>query len=110
MIITDVKIIKLKKQKLAAQKEYNRHIQNMVQPKLKGFNPELFVRIELVIATSGEIIRVEILEESISNAFNQAVLLSIRNANLLPLPNALADNPPYIVTIRFIPFIPSNNN
>ena len=105
-----LKIIKLKKRKMEEQKEYNRHIQDMIQPKLKGFDPELFVRIELVIGTSGEIIRFETLENSPSNAFNQAVQLSIRNANLLPLPNALAGNPPYIVPIRFIPFTPSNNN
>ena len=86
-----------------AEKEYNIHIQAMVQPKLGGFDPELFVRIELEIETSGKITSFRLLEQSSSNSFNQAAELAIRNANLNPLPKALAKNPPYIVVVRIIP-------
>ncbi len=34
---------------------------------------------------------------------NKAAELAVRNALLDPLPNALAENPPYIVTIRIVP-------
>ena len=86
-----------------AEKEYNIHIQAMVQPKLGGFDPELFVRIELEIETSGKITSFRLLEQSSSNSFNQAAELAIRNANLNLLPKALAKNPPYIVVVRIIP-------
>ena len=95
--------LKYNQQIKQAEKEYNIHIQAMVQPKLGGFDPELFVRIELEIETSGKITSFRLLEQSSSKSFNQAAELAIRNANLNPLPEALAKNPPYIVVVRIIP-------
>jgi len=86
-----------------AEKEYNQHIQTMIQPKLAMYDSEHFVRIELEIGVSGKIIRYRILEASPSNAFNQAAQLAVRNVNLDPLPEALAGNPPYIVVVKIIP-------
>ena len=86
-----------------AEQEFNQHIQTMVQPKLAMFDPGLYVRIELEIGVSGKINRYKILESSPSNAFNQAAQLAVRNVNLNPLPEALAENPPYIVVVKVIP-------
>ena len=95
--------LKLSKKIRQAEQEFNQHIQTMVQPKLAMFDPGLYVRIELEIGVSGKIIRYKILEASPSNAFNQAAQLAVRNVNLNPLPEALAENPPYIVPIKIIP-------
>lgn len=88
------------------EQEYHRHIEISVQPKLtklKGIDPKLFVLFELIIGTSGKIINYTMLEKSYSDSFNQAAELAIRNANLNPLPQALAENPPYIVEVRIVP-------
>ncbi|MEE3123009.1 MAG: energy transducer TonB, partial [SAR324 cluster bacterium] len=98
----DRKLLHSKKIRQAEQ-EFNQHIQTMVQPKLAMFDPGLYVRIELEIGVSGKIIRYKILEASPSNAFNQAAQLAVRNVNLNPLPEALAENPPYIVVVKVIP-------
>ena len=45
----------------------------------------------------------EIIKKSGFAAFDKAAELAVRNALLEPLPNALAENPPYIVTIRIVP-------
>jgi len=86
-----------------AMQNYNQHIQTMIQPRLQMFDPGLYVRIELQIGVSGKIIRYKILEASPYNEFNQAAQLAVRNVNLDPLPEALAENPPYIVVVKVIP-------
>jgi len=63
----------------------------------------LFVRIRLTIVSSGEIIEYEVIKRSGFSSFDQASELAVRNANLEPLPQALAENPPYIVLIRIVP-------
>ncbi len=95
--------LQLSKKIRQAEQEYNQHIRTMVQPKLAMYDPGLYVRIELEIGVSGKIIRYKILVASPSNAFNQAAQLAVRNVNLNPLPEALAENPPYIVPIKIIP-------
>jgi TonB family protein len=86
-----------------AGKEYNQHIGTRIVPKLGSYSSELYTRIRLTIAPSGKIIDNEIIEKSGFAAFDKAAELAVRNALLDPLPNALAENPPYIVTIRIVP-------
>lgn len=86
-----------------AIKEYNQHIKSKVRAKLGDFKGELYVRIKLEIDSSGKIISYQLIESSSNQAYNQAAELAIRNAQLNPLPEALAHTPPYIVTVRIIP-------
>ena len=85
-----------------AGEEYNLHIRTQIIPKLGSYPSELFVRIRLTIVPSGEIIDYEVIKKSGFSSFDQAAELEIRNANLAPLPQALAENPPYIVLIRIV--------
>ena len=55
------------------------------------------------IIPTGKIIDYEIIKKSGITAFDKAAELAVRNALLDPLPIALAENPPYIVTIRIVP-------
>jgi len=94
----------LQRKKLAqlAGDQYNMHIRTRIKTKAKfgSFSPNLFVKIELQINEAGQIIYHEIKESSGSKAFDQAAKLAVRNAVLDALPEALAENPPYIVTIK----------
>ena len=94
----------LQRKKLAqlAGDQYNMHIRSRIKAKAKfgSFSPNLFVKIELQIDETGQIIYHEIKESSGSKAFDQAAILAVRNAVLDALPKALAENPPYIVLIR----------
>jgi TonB family protein len=71
--------------------------------KLGGYPAEVFVRVRLKIIASGEIIEYEFINKSGFPSFDQAAELAVRNAVLDPLPQALAQNPPYIVLIRIVP-------
>lgn len=95
----------LQRKKIAqlAGEEYNLHIRTQIIPKLGSYPSELFVRIRLTIVSSGEIIEYEVIKRSGFSSFDQASELAVRNANLEPLPQALAENPPYIVLIRIVP-------
>ena len=92
----------LQRKKLAqlAGEEYNLHIRTRIKPKFGSSSPNLFVRILLKINELGEIVYHEIKESSGSKAFDKAAELAVRNTVLDPLPNALAENPPYIVVIK----------
>ena len=92
----------LQRKKLAqlAGQEYNLHIRTRIKPKFGSSSPNLFVRILLKINESGQIVYHEIKETSGSKAFDKAAELAVRNADLDPLPQALAENPPYIVVIK----------
>ncbi|MBS1255651.1 MAG: hypothetical protein MAG581_01460 [Deltaproteobacteria bacterium] len=92
----------LQRKKLAqlAGEEYNLHIRTRIIPKLGSYSSNFFVRILLNIDAKGEIIYHEIKESSGSSAFDKAAELAVRNAVLDPLPKALAENPPYIVSIK----------
>ncbi len=97
--------LNLQRKKLAqlAGEEYNLHIRTRIIPKLGSYSSELYVRIRLKIIPTGKIIDYEIIKKSGFAAFDKAAELAVRNALLDPLPNALAKNPPYIVTIRIVP-------
>jgi TonB family protein len=97
--------VNLQRKKLAqlAGEEYNLHIRTRIIPKLGSYSSELYVRIRLRIIPTGKIINYEIIKKSGFAAFDKAAELAVRNALLDPLPNALAENPPYIVTIRIVP-------
>jgi len=103
--------VNLQRKKLArlaeAEEEYNRHIYQRIRAriihKLGSFPSDLYARIRLTIAPSGKITDYEIIKKSGFAAFDKAAELAVRNALLDPLPNALAENPPYIVTIRIVP-------
>ena len=97
--------VNLQRKKLAqlAGEEYNLHIRTRIIPKLGSYSSELYVRIQLKIIPTGKIIDYEIIKKSGFAAFDKAAELAVRNTLLDPLPNALAENPPYIVTIRIVP-------
>jgi len=97
--------VNLQRKKLAqlAGEEYNLHIRTRIIPKLGSYSSELYVRISLKIIPTGKIIDYEIIKQSGFAAFDKAAELAVRNAILDPLPSALAENPPYIVTIRIVP-------
>jgi len=97
--------VNLQRKKIAqlAGEEYNLHIRTRIIPKLGSYSSELYVRIRLKIIPTGKIINYEIIKKSGFAAFDKAAELAVRNALLDPLPNALAENPPYIVTIRIVP-------
>ncbi len=103
--VEDDSFIKLEQIQLLKQaiEEYNQHIKSKVRAKLGGFKGDLYVRIMLEIGISGQIISHQIIESSPNQAYNRAAELAIRNTQLNPLPEALAQNPPYIVTVRIIP-------
>jgi TonB family protein len=94
----------LQRKKLAqlAGEEYNLHIRTRIIPKLGSYSSDLYVRIRLKIIPTGKIIDYEIIKKSGFAAFDKAAELAVRNADLDPLPYALAENPPYIVTIRIV--------
>ena len=97
--------VNLQRKKIAqlAGEEYNLHIRTKIIPKLGSYSSDLYVRIRLKIIATGKIIDYEIIKKSGFAAFDKAAELAVRNALLDPLPNALAKNPPYIVTIRIVP-------
>ena len=101
--ILDAGYLRRKKIAQLAGEEYNLHIRTRIIPKLGSYSPELNVRIRLKIIPTGKIINYEVIEKSGFAAFDKAAELAVRNALLDPLPNALAENPPYIVTIRIVP-------
>jgi hypothetical protein len=100
--ITEKTLIRKKGVQLAIE-EYNLHIRTHIIPKLGTYPTELFVRIELRIIASGKIIEYKVIAKSGFPSFDQAAELAVRNAVLDPLPQALAENPPYIVLIRIVP-------
>ena len=92
------------KQFQKAEREYNLHIQGKIQPKVGGASrKDRYVRIRLEIAVSGEILRATVEETKASERFVKKVRAAIRLAQLAPLPEVLAKNPPYIVVVRFTP-------
>ena len=100
--ILDAGYLQRKKIAQLAGEEYNLRIRTRIIPKLGSYSPELYVLIRLKIAPSGKIIDYEVIKKSGFAAFDQAAELAVRNAVLDPLPKALAENPPYIVTIRIV--------
>jgi len=101
--ILDAGYLQRKKIAQLAGEEYNVHIRTRIIPKLGSYSSELYVRIRLKIVPSGKIISYEFIKKSGVAAFDQVVELAVRNAILEPLPSALEENPPYIVTIRIVP-------
>jgi len=101
--ILDAGYLQRKKIAQLAGEEYNLHIRTRIIPKLGSYSSELYVRIRLKIIPSGKIVSYEVIKKSGVAAFDQAAELAVRNAILDPLPSALAENPPYIVTIRIVP-------
>ena len=101
--ILDAGYLQRKKIAQLAGEEYNLHIRTRIIPKLGSYSAELYVRIRLKIVPSGKIISYEVIKKSGCSAFDQAAELAVRNAILEPLPSALGENPPYIVTIRIVP-------
>ena len=108
--ITDTNSLQRKRIAQLAGAEYNVHISNQIKAKnmrksnkLGGYPAEVFVRVRLKIIASGEIIEYEFINKSGFPSFDQAAELAVRNAVLDPLPQALAQNPPYIVLIRIVP-------
>ena len=101
--ISDTNFLQRKKIAQLAGEEYNLHIRTQIIPKLGSYPAELFVRIQLNIIATGEIIHYEFIKKSGFSSFDQAAELAVRNAVLDPLPQALAQNPPYIVLIRIVP-------
>ncbi|HCV45120.1 MAG TPA: hypothetical protein DF909_03355 [Deltaproteobacteria bacterium] len=108
--ITDTNSLQRKRIAQLAGAEYNVHIRNQIKAKnmrksskLGGYPAEVFVRVRLKIIASGEIIEYEFINKSGFPSFDQAAELAVRNAVLDPLPQALAQNPPYIVLIRIVP-------
>ena len=101
--ISDTNFLQRKKIAQLAGEEYNLHIRTQIIPKLGSYPAELFVRIQLKIIATGEIIHYEFIKKSGFSSFDQAAELAVRNAVLDPLPQALAQNPPYIVLIRIVP-------
>jgi len=101
--ILDASYLQRKKIAQLAGEEYNVHIRTRIIPKLGSYSSELYVRIRLKIVPSGKIISYEFIKKSGVAAFDQVVELAVRNAILEPLPSALEENPPYIVTIRIVP-------
>ena len=101
--ILDAGYLQRKKIAQLASEEYNLHIRTRIIPKLGSYSAELYVRIRLKIVPSGKIISYEVIKKSGVAAFDQAAELAVRNAILEPLPSALGENPPYIVTIRIVP-------
>ena len=101
--ILDAGYLQRKKIAQLAGEEYNLHIRTRIIPKLGSYSAELYVRIRLKIVPSGKIISYEVIKKSGVAAFDQAAELAVRNAILEPLPSALGENPPYIVTIRIVP-------
>ena len=97
--------VNLQRKKIAqlAGEEYNLHIRTRIIPKLGSYSSELYVRIRLKIIPTGKIIDFEFIKKSGFAAFDKAAELAVRNALLDPLPHALAENPPYVVTIRIVP-------
>jgi len=95
----------LKRKRLAqlAGEEYNLHIRTRIIPKLGSYSSELYTRIRLKIADTGKIIDYEIIKRSGFADFDKAAEIAVRFARLDPLPSAIAENPPYIVTIRIVP-------
>lgn len=92
------------KQLQKAEREYNLHIQEKIQPKVGGASrKDRYVRIRLEIAVSGEILRFTVEETKASTSFVKKVRAAIRLAQLAPLPEALAKKPPYNVVVRFTP-------
>ena len=92
------------KQLQKAEREYNLHIQGKIQPKVGGASrKDRYVRIRLEIAVSGEILHFTVEETKASTSFVKKVRAAIRLAQLAPLPEALAKNPPYNVVVRFTP-------
>ena len=92
------------KQLQKAEREYNLHIQEKIQPKVGGASrKDRYVRIRLEIAVSGEILHFTVEETKASTSFVKKVRAAIRLAQLAPLPEALAKNPPYNVVVRFTP-------
>ena len=92
------------KQLQKAEREYNLHIQEKIQPKVGGASrKDRYVRIRLEIAVSGEILHFTVEETKASTSFVKKVRAAIRLAQLAPLPEALAKKPPYNVVVRFTP-------
>ena len=100
--VPDISDLQRKKETQLAIEDYNNHISNQIKPNGQ-FPPGLFVRFLLTIIPSGEIIKHEFIEKSGFSPFDLAAELAVRNAVLDPLPQALAENPPYIVPIRIVP-------
>jgi len=102
MSVPDIKDIQKRKETQLAIEDYNNHISNQIKPNGE-FPSGLFVRFLLTIIPSGEIITYEFIVKSGFSPFDLAAELAVRNAILEPLPQALAENPPYIVPIRIVP-------
>ncbi|MBC8257946.1 MAG: TonB C-terminal domain-containing protein [SAR324 cluster bacterium] len=100
--LPDTSFLQRRKLTQLAGEEYNVHIRTRIIPKLGSYSAELFVRIQLEIEISGEIVNYKVIENSGSTAFDRAAELAVRNAILEPLPSALAENPPYIVLIKIV--------
>ena len=102
MPVPDIKDLQKRKETQLAIEDYNNHISNQIKPNGE-FPSGLFVRFLLTIIPSGEIITYEFIVRSGFSPFDLAAELAVRNAVLEPLPQALAENPPYIVPIRIVP-------
>jgi len=100
--VPDIKDLQKRKETQLAIEDYNNHISNQIKPNGE-FPSGLFVRFLLTIIPSGEIIKYEIIVKSGFSPFDLAAELAVRNAVLESLPQALAENPPYIVPIRIVP-------
>ncbi len=90
-----------------ATEEYNLHIYQRIRAriinKLGSFPSDLYARIRLKIAATGKITDYEIIKKSGFAAYDKVAKLAVWSADLDPLPDAIAENPPYIVTIRIVP-------
>jgi len=101
--------VNLQREKLVqlAKEEYNLHIYQRIRAriinKLGSFPSDLYARIRLKIAATGKITDYEIIKKSGFAAYDKVAKLAVWNADLDPLPDAIAKNPPYIVTIRIVP-------
>ena len=101
--VSDIKDLQKKKETQLAIADYNNHISSQIKPNGEFPPSGLFVRFLLTIIPSGEIVKYEIIVKSGFSPFDLAAELAVRNAVLDPLPQALAENPPYIVPIRIVP-------
>lgn len=93
-------------QQLQVQRRYNSVLLESIRGKIKApqrFDDDLEIAIELEISLDGAVKNFRVKESSGSEEFDLTVLTGLRALKLPRLPEALSEDPPYIVTVRVRP-------
>ena len=95
----------------AKRREVERSYNSLLRDQLRGqinagpqpFDEDLELAIQLHINAEGQVIQFQIKKGSGSDRFDRAVLTGLKALQFPRLPEELAENPPYIVTVRVQP-------